>query len=448
AETVVDRFGGIRPMATKLGIPVTTVQGWRGRRHIPGNRIEEIRRAAAEHGVDLSAGPEAEQPAAPPDTAEPESASETETAGAAEAGTTEPAAAQSPSSQAIAGGSGVAWAALVLAVVALAGVASYRYWAPFVGVAPRGTDASLSARVDALENREAPAPDARVDELAQKVETLSQRVAQRPAAGAGGGKALAAATAELETLRADVDSLTQKAARSETRARAADTETSESLDALRAEIATLKESMSAVDARVKAIEARPPATGGKIAALAIAAGQLETALDSGRPYAGALDRLKALAAGDAAIAAALGKLANGASTGVPTVAALARDFADIAPSLTVPAASEDESGWAATLRAKAQSLINMRPVGDDGDASPVTRAERALARNDLAAAVAALDAVPGDAAAQWRTRARARLDADAAVGAVRARIVDRLASETETAGSANAAPAATDRVTQ
>ena len=28
-ESVIKEFGGIRPMAAKLGIPVTTVQGWK-----------------------------------------------------------------------------------------------------------------------------------------------------------------------------------------------------------------------------------------------------------------------------------------------------------------------------------------------------------------------------------------------------------------------------------
>jgi uroporphyrinogen-III synthase len=55
AEAVVERFGGIRPMAAKLGVPVTTVQGWKGRNQIPAGRFVTIRAAANEHGVDLAA---------------------------------------------------------------------------------------------------------------------------------------------------------------------------------------------------------------------------------------------------------------------------------------------------------------------------------------------------------------------------------------------------------
>ena len=54
AEGIIERFGGIRPMATKINVPVTTVQGWKKRNVIPGNRRTEILQAAKQLGVDLS----------------------------------------------------------------------------------------------------------------------------------------------------------------------------------------------------------------------------------------------------------------------------------------------------------------------------------------------------------------------------------------------------------
>lgn len=54
AEAVIERFGGIRPMATKMGVPVTTVQGWKKRNLIPGNRRDDVMKAAQKHAVDLS----------------------------------------------------------------------------------------------------------------------------------------------------------------------------------------------------------------------------------------------------------------------------------------------------------------------------------------------------------------------------------------------------------
>ncbi|HCK33305.1 MAG TPA: hypothetical protein DHW10_07165 [Rhodospirillaceae bacterium] len=54
AKPVIAKFGGIRPMASKLNIPVTTVQGWKKRDAIPDNRTKEILAAAREHNIDLS----------------------------------------------------------------------------------------------------------------------------------------------------------------------------------------------------------------------------------------------------------------------------------------------------------------------------------------------------------------------------------------------------------
>ncbi|MEA1675390.1 carph-isopro domain-containing protein [Nitrospirillum sp. BR 11163] len=54
-DAIVERFGGIRPMAAKLGIPVTTVQGWKKRGHIPPNRRADLEAAAARLGIPLVA---------------------------------------------------------------------------------------------------------------------------------------------------------------------------------------------------------------------------------------------------------------------------------------------------------------------------------------------------------------------------------------------------------
>lgn len=52
-EEIVERFGGIRPMAAKLNVPVTTVQGWKKRDAIPAIRRDEIVSAAQLHNIDL-----------------------------------------------------------------------------------------------------------------------------------------------------------------------------------------------------------------------------------------------------------------------------------------------------------------------------------------------------------------------------------------------------------
>lgn len=53
AEDVIERFGGIRPMSTKTGIPVTTIQGWKKRNSIPAARVDEIMKTANENDIML-----------------------------------------------------------------------------------------------------------------------------------------------------------------------------------------------------------------------------------------------------------------------------------------------------------------------------------------------------------------------------------------------------------
>jgi len=54
AEIIIERFGGIRPMASKINVPVTTVQGWKKRNVIPGTRRADIMNAAQDLNIDLT----------------------------------------------------------------------------------------------------------------------------------------------------------------------------------------------------------------------------------------------------------------------------------------------------------------------------------------------------------------------------------------------------------
>lgn len=53
AGEIIERFGGIRPMAGKMNVPVTTVQGWKKRDAIPMNRYQDIITAAGAHNIVL-----------------------------------------------------------------------------------------------------------------------------------------------------------------------------------------------------------------------------------------------------------------------------------------------------------------------------------------------------------------------------------------------------------
>lgn len=65
AAAVIGAFGGIRPMAKKLGVAVTTVQGWKERGVIPFARLDEIKAAAQRENIDLEKLPTARAAAQP-----------------------------------------------------------------------------------------------------------------------------------------------------------------------------------------------------------------------------------------------------------------------------------------------------------------------------------------------------------------------------------------------
>ncbi len=52
ADTVIEAFGGIRPLAGKLDITPSTVQGWKERGTVPEARIDAVVKAAQENGID------------------------------------------------------------------------------------------------------------------------------------------------------------------------------------------------------------------------------------------------------------------------------------------------------------------------------------------------------------------------------------------------------------
>ncbi|TNE25769.1 MAG: hypothetical protein EP349_10420 [Alphaproteobacteria bacterium] len=62
AEEIITRFGGIRPLAKKMGLTPSTVQGWKQRDSIPDNRLEQLAELAEEEGVDIYEATPEQQP--------------------------------------------------------------------------------------------------------------------------------------------------------------------------------------------------------------------------------------------------------------------------------------------------------------------------------------------------------------------------------------------------
>jgi uroporphyrinogen-III synthase len=162
-------------------------------------------------------------------------------------------------------------------------------------------------------------------------------------------------------------------------------------------------------------------------ALLLATGQMRDALLSGRPFLAELRSVAALSAGEAALAQALDALAPEAEKGVPALPALKRRFDELKPELRRalrPAAAGD---WKQAALDKVTSLVTVRRVGSEALADPgplgaLARAEAALAKDDLAGAVAALGLIAADAVlAPWLEDAKRRLEAEKRLAEMSAR---------------------------
>jgi hypothetical protein len=479
AERVIAKFGGIRPMAAKLAIAVTTVQGWKERGTIPPRRQAEILAAAQAAGIGLTEadfvtdGPA--EPAEEPLTAEP-----VEPAQPAAAGPWRDAKTESPKAPPIidappqpkarsGAGRAVLWIVVVLVLAGAAGGAGWWYGQKYAGGVDLGPiERRLAAaesrleRLPAIESA-AKAADERAQAAAAAVARLEASLKQLgDRVGAVEGRAAAsggAAPADESAVRAALDETKRAvaASRAETeRALSALRDdvaksvgevkdgNAQALAAIRAETARLAAALDDASKRIAALEAskaEATAGGARLAALVAAAGQLREAVQAGRPYASELKALQALQDEPTAPPAALSAHAE---QGVPSIEALRNRFERRAAAI-VDAASTPEGGdWLDRTLHRLSTVVTVRRTGGDlsgDDAEAVVgRTERQLADGDLAGAVATLGALKGPAAAaaaDWLTQARTTLDALAAVKALHDAALARIADKgTASGGSA------------
>ncbi len=473
---IIERFGGIRPMASKLGVAVTTVQGWKERGHIPEGRFPQIVAAAAEHGVDIGvetvfvpepvkAAPEKQPEPKPategkPEEREPKPAPEPESEPAptqteeiqptvAEAATAPP----RPTA-------GVSWLALVVVIVLLGGAILTRpLWEsklyPGVGSGPSTADnARLEEIVASLAAIEE-STKALARELDAGDRDLSDRIG---ALEAGGGETGAAFAEQLSVVEQGVNDLagilnTLDAGLSGIESRIARLEASEGqvpesvktgLDAVNTAIGELGERAGALkdglasiganigdlEGRVTALETRPVQTGEKIAAMVLALGQVEAAMNSGKPYRAALDRLEILGRDDPVISggAAVDTLSPWADYGIPGRLTLRRDFAGLAPDIDRALSGADERSWLDSVWNSVTGLVTIRRL-DGSDLTPIGQAEKALEDGDLAAVVAAFEGKGslGPEGDTWLNRVKARIDAEREIEALYGQIILPLA---------------------
>jgi hypothetical protein len=199
----------------------------------------------------------------------------------------------------------------------------------------------------------------------------------------------------------------------------------------KSELEALANRVGAVERAEKAIEAelakrQAAANNDKVVRLALASGALNGTVERGGAFAAELAAVKALGAEPKSVAA----LEPFASSGVPSVATLAREFAELAPSMQQAAGVTPREGILEKLQAGAERLVRIRPVDAVAGSDPsaiVARVEAMAAHGDLAGALAELAKLPAAVRApaeSWSKKVEARL---AAIDASRRLAADALA---------------------
>lgn len=445
-ERLIERFGGLRPMADKLGVPVSTVQGWKKRALIPGARMPELRSAAARHGIALEES-DLEGAFRFDERAEAERA-EADRADTDRSGTepvaTEPAAAPTAEPE---------------TTIVNAGAAPPTDIAP-TAIAPTletpASEPAAAAPVPPAAAASAPAAAALADSPSP-VAALAHAY-MHPASPAvpprqGGGRGIAVLAVLLAVAGTGL-SLTQSLWSPDALRRTIQVGTLEGrVNDLETRLGTSAAAGASLADRVAALETRLQAIDGKLAATppvaaVLALRDLRTALAAGRPFAAELDLVRAAGLTDGELASALAAILPYAERGVPSATTVSDRFTLMVPMVAGSEIASLASGVGRTVLewlyavggAVSEQVANLSgdavaapsapaPAAEvvaaaavtEGTATLIGNASAALDGGDLGAAIGLVSQLQGDAAtaaAPWLADARARLAADAADAAL------------------------------
>lgn len=254
--------------------------------------------------------------------------------------------------------------------------------------------------------------------LAKRITALE---AAPPTDPARYGRAAAALSARVETLEAARgETLTLAAGLTPLRLRVADLEAAAKTLAPASDVDALRGEIAAVRAGLEAGMAEASAAGRAARAAFAVAAAVEAARASG-PFVEAHAALAAALPDEPNVAA----LAPLARLGAPSRAALLEDFPAIEAAIDRALRAEASGGGLmGKMQAALAQQVSVRPVDDAGSPrSKLDLARQAIAREDVAGAVAALEQLTGpprEAARAWLDPARRRLEIDARLAAVRA----------------------------
>ncbi|MFD1941191.1 COG4223 family protein [Paradevosia shaoguanensis] len=306
------------------------------------------------------------------------------------------------------------------------------------GIIPRPA-AEADPRVAALEKRLAEAADsstASLNALQQRFVALQNDLNARLEAANEALKAAgdrpAAATPDLSGLTAQIDELR---ARIETLGANAGGATGE---ALTGDVNSLQQNLAALSGKLGALEEKVGTTDSKVAELSAEAQKtpelpaaqlplllsgLESAFDTGRPFAAELDGLRAVAP-ETAIPQSL---TERAPQGLKRPDEITREFDAALPDILAATPQQPDAGWDQATIDWLRAIFAFRPAGEIAGNTPeavASQLEAAISRRDYRNAVRLLAALPEAMRAPAEGVAAdiaAHADADALLDSLRAR---------------------------
>lgn len=415
AHKVIEAFGGIRPMAQKLGVAASTVQGWKERGVIPASRHAKILAVTKEEGFELSEETIAASAQMPEDPTETPAGSKAQEVAPEEAAAREALSTESDADEAEGGEPAAAAQArhaqestwhgpfllggLVLLIGVGLAVVTLDVWGPLLrGDSGGGAKvAELESRLASLEAR--PASDERVEGLQQQIAGLQGQLAaarskaEEALALSSGGEAQAAVAALDRRISA---ALAERGA-----------------------------NMDQIEARLERVESHQvvrPVSASDLA-LTLSIGTLREKIYRGEPFAEELEVALKAAAPRPSVQGELQTLREAAGTGVLRIVRLQESFRPTARDIVAAGAGEgEENSLLAGVKRSLSRVVTVRPLAENAaEGSPelaVALAEDSLAAGNLGDALDALEGLPENAksvAEPWLTEARRRYDAEQAL---------------------------------
>ena len=453
AGAIIAAFGGIRPMSTKLGTPVSTVQGWKQRDRIPAGRMAEIRQISAVNDIGLLESSETIDlgPGSLSSVSEPDQESDTPTPSAS------PAEANMPAIEVLTarpGGTSIGVAAVALLVAV--GAAGWMWWS----TGGLGAGGGINTRVSTLEGQITGLADGISDPGKRDREMLSQ---QMEAVRAKVEKITPTdVDASLSPLREDLAQLSEElSAMANQAGNGVDLALVERLAAVEAGLRNVSQlagrnmqAMSSgiveLDIRFKGLQTRITGLSARLdgmtqtatrqgdtatsaIALTLSVSQLRRAIIRGQHYENILISISEVYSDDLAVVALVETLMSSATTGVSTRDDLLFGFPEAATAILDTSPPDAKNDIVDQILDRARRVVRVRRVGVNAPVDSidgrVARAELRLEVGNVAGAVEILGELSEEtqAAAQpWLTLAKARIKAVAALETLEQLALERL----------------------